>query len=119
MKILLALLHRYWLHMAVAALLIAAQGYALRWAWVHGGDAARLECERSARELIEAQADELAIMIKRKDAAQRKADELEKLPPKVVTVVRNNPSSCVLPRPVTDSMRDQVRETNSAIRSMR
>jgi hypothetical protein len=53
--------------------------------------------------------------IKERNAAQKKADELGKLPPKVVTVVRNNPSNCALPRPVTDSLRDQVRATNSAV----
>jgi hypothetical protein len=50
-------------------------------------------------------------------AAQKEVDRLATLPPKVVTVVRNHPSKCDLPRPVTDSVRDQVRETNSAIKA--
>ena len=65
---------------------------------------------------------DLARLIKERDdafkarnEAQRKADELAKLPPKVVTVVRRYPSNCALPRPVTDGLRDQVRETNAAI----
>jgi hypothetical protein len=52
---------------------------------------------------------------KRLAAAEKKADALRKLPPKVVTLVRENPSGCVLPKPVTDGLREQVRKTNETI----
>lgn len=52
---------------------------------------------------------------KRLAAAEKKADALRKLPPKVVTLVRTNPSNCTLPRAVTDGLREQVRKTNEAI----
>jgi hypothetical protein len=115
----LKFLARYWLHIAVVAALLALQGYALRWAWVHGGDAVRLHCAQEREKLLEAALKDMQDLEAKRAAAQAKADKLAKLPPKVVTVVRNNPSNCTLPRPVTDSVRDQVRETNSAIRSVR
>lgn len=119
MTILLALLRRYWLHMLALGTAVLVLGISHRWAWVHGADAVRLECAEKREKLIEAALKDMQDLEARRAAAQRRADELAKLPPKVVTVVRNNPSNCTLPRPVTDSVRDQVRETNSAIRSVR
>jgi hypothetical protein len=86
--------------------------------WIGGirEEAANLKADNK---LMARAVDERDQAIKDRNKAQAKADKLAKLPPKVVTVVRNNPSNCTLPRPVTDSVRDQVRETNSAIRSMR
>lgn len=98
--------------------LLAYVGAAAFFFWIGG-----VRVERNA---LKDENGDLKRLVKERDAAiearnkaQAKVDELAKLPPKVVTVVRNNPSSCVLPRAVTDSVRDQVRETNSAIRSVR
>lgn len=52
-------------------------------------------------------------------AAQEQVNRLAALPPKVIERVRTNPSHCVLPRPVTDGLREQADETNSAIRLRR
>jgi hypothetical protein len=116
MTILLALLRRYWLHIAVVAALLALQGYALRWAWVHGGDSVRLHCAQEREKLIEATLKDMQALQAERDAAQRKADELAKLPPKVIERVRQNPSGCSLPAPVADGLREQVRKTNDALR---
>jgi hypothetical protein len=114
--ILLALLRRYWLHIAIAAALVAAQGYALRWAWVHGGDSVRLSCAEKREKLIEAALKDMQDLEAQRNAAQRKADELAKLPPKVIERVRQNPANCDIPKPVADELRKQVDEINRAIR---
>lgn len=107
----------YWPWIKVGAFgLICAACY------VYGGSNAKARCERAAltrenKALVAAVADRDAA-IKARNEAQAKADKLAKLPAKVVTVVRQNPAGCSLPRPVTDSVRDQVRETNAAIRPM-
>lgn len=49
-------------------------------------------------------------------AAQKELDRLAKLPPKVIERVRTNPSNCSIPRAVTDGLREQINETNAAIR---
>lgn len=84
-----------------------------------GGKSARLECvQREAAELREAlkERDEA---IEARNRAQAKVDALDKPQSKVVNDVRANPSGCALPRPVADSLREQVRATNAAIRSVR
>ena len=118
-ELILKFLARYWLHIALAAALVAAQGYALRWAWVHGGDSVRLSCAEKREKLIEAALKDMQDLEARRAAAQRKADELAKLPPKVIERVRTNPSMCVRPAPVADAVRMQVDDTNKAIRDMR
>lgn len=119
MTILLTLLRRYWLHMAVLAIVAVLSAWAYSWAYGNGVAAERaLWLARENQALTQAVAERDRALADR-NAAQRKADELAKLPAKVVTVVRRNPSNCALPRTVTDSVRDQVRETNSAIRAMR
>lgn len=84
-----------------------------------GGVRKENACLTADNKLLDRAVDERDEAIKDRNKAQAKADKLAKIPPKVVTVVRNNPSNCTLSRPVTDSVRDQVRETNSAIRSVR
>ena len=119
MTILLTLLRRYWLHIAIASALVAAQGYALRWAWVHGGDTARLSCAEQREKLVEAALKDMQELEAQRKAAQRRADELAKQPPKVIERVRTNPSGCVLPKPVADAARVHVNEVNEAIRAVR
>lgn len=119
MTLLLALLRRYWLHMAVLAIVAVLVGWFYSWAKGNGVNEERALWLAKENKALTAAVAERDKALADRNQAQRKADELAKLPPKVVTVVRNNPSSCVLPRPVTDSVRDQVRETNSAIRSVR
>jgi hypothetical protein len=103
--IILALLRRYWLHMLVLGTAVLVLGISHRWAWVHGADAVRLECAEKRERLLE--------------AAQKKADELAKLPAKVIERVRQNPAKCDLPKPVADELRKQVDEINAAIRASR
>lgn len=117
MTILLALLRRYWLHITLAAALVAAQGYALRWSWVHGGDSVRLSCAEQREKLVEAALKDMQDLEAQRAAAQRKSDELAKLPPKVIERVRTNPSGCVLPKPVGDAARVHANEVNEAIRA--
>jgi hypothetical protein len=50
----LKFLARYWLHMLVLGTLVLVLGISHRWAWVHGGDAVRLECAEKREKLIEA-----------------------------------------------------------------
>lgn len=69
----------------------------------------RLKASEAARKALEkAEAD--------RTKAQKEIDRLAKLPPKVIERVRTNPSNCSLPRPVTDGLREQIRETNDAVR---
>lgn len=82
--------------------------------WI-GGVREEAACLKADNKLLDRAVSERDQAIEERNKAQAKADKLAKLPPKVVTVVRNNPSNCTLPRPVADSVRDQVRETNSAI----
>lgn len=112
MTILLALLRRYWLHLAVLAIVAVLAAWAYDWAYENGwNDNRQLWLERENHSLQKA--------LKERDEARARADELAQLPPKIVEKVRANPSGCSLAKPVADGLRDQVRETNSAIRSVR
>lgn len=89
--------------------------------YIYGGSNAKARCERASlavqnKALVGAVAERDKAIADRNEA-QRKADNLAKLPAKVVTVVRQNPSGCSIARPVTDSVREQVRQTNDAIRT--
>ena len=116
MTLLLALLRRYWLHMLVLGTVVLVLGISHRWAWVHGGDSVRLACALEREKLIEAALKDMQDLEARRAAAQKRADELAKLPPKVKEVIRANPSGCVLPKPVADAARVQVDAVNEAIR---
>ena len=48
--------------------------------------------------------------------AQKEINRLAALPPKVIERVRTNPSNCDLSRPVADGLREQINETNAALR---
>jgi hypothetical protein len=114
-----AILRRYWLHIFIVIFVVTAA----RWAYVWAYDNGARDCERATlireKKALEAAVAERDRAIADRNEAQRTADRLAKLPAKVVEVVRANPSKCVLPRVVTDSVRKQVAETNSAIRSVR
>lgn len=112
----LKFLSRYWLHIAVLAALVALQGLALRWAWVHGGDADRAACLARENKALTAAVAERDKAIADRNAAQRKADELAKMPPKVIERVRTNPSGCSLAKPVADGLREQAAAINAAKR---
>lgn len=116
MTLLLALLRRYWLHMLILGTVVLVLGMSHRWAWVHGADAVRLECAEKREKLIEAALKDMQDLEAKRAAAQKRADDLAKLPPKVIERVRQNPSGCSLPKPVADGLREQVRATNDALR---
>lgn len=105
----------YWPWIKVALWATICAGF-----YIYGGSNAKARCERAAlareNKALVAAVSERDKAIADRNEAQRKADELAKLPAKVVTVVRANPSGCSLPRPVTDSIRDQVKAVNDAIR---
>jgi hypothetical protein len=117
--IILALLRRYWLHMLVLGTAVLVLGISHRWAWVHGADAVRLECAEKRERLLEAALKDMQDLEAKRAAAQKKADELAKLPAKVIERVRQNPAKCDLPKPVADELRKQVDEINAAIRASR
>lgn len=100
---------------------VAVFGLACVWCYGFGSTNAKARCEREWLELQNADLkDRIAILgaaIDQAKEAQAKADKLARLPAKVVTVVRANPSGCSIARPVTDSVREQVRQTNDAIRT--
>lgn len=80
---------------------------------------AALYAEREANKALRDEMDARAAADLKAAKAQAEVDRLAKMPPKVIERVRTNPSNCTLPRPVTDGLREQVEETNSAIRAMR
>jgi len=90
--------------------------------YVYGGSNAKARCERAAlakenKALAQAIADNAKANEERR-AAQKEVDRLASLPPRVVERVRSNPSGCSLSKPVADGLRDQVRQTNDAIRAV-
>jgi membrane-bound lytic murein transglycosylase B len=109
---------RFWRVYAALALLAASAcggGYL-----VHLRDSAVMAKERQqvaedARKRVE-QAEEMAFKAEQERDKARRA--LAEVKPKVVERVRQNPSGCILPRPVTDSLREQARKTNEALRSV-
>jgi hypothetical protein len=116
MTILLALLRRYWLHIVVVAALSLLAWRAYDWAYDNGWNANRqLWLERENHSLKQALKERDEARAKAA-AAQKKADELAKLPAKVIERVRQNPAKCDLPEPVADELRKQVDEINAAIR---
>jgi len=91
------------------------------WTWLaydYGGSEAEAACLRTQNKALEQAIVDTADANKERLAAQRKADELAKLPPKVIERVRQNPSNCNLPKPVADGLRDQVNKTNAAVRAL-
>lgn len=116
MTILLALLRRYWLHIVLVAALGLLAWRAYDWAYDNGWNANRqLWLERENHSLKQALKERDEARAKAA-AAQKKADELSKLPAKVIERVRQNPANCDLPKPVADELRKQVDEINAAIR---
>jgi hypothetical protein len=117
--ILLALLRRYWLHIFAVAGLAAWAFGAYLWAYGHGVTAERAKwLAKENKALVAAVAERDKAQAER-NAARSALDELAKHPPKVVTVVRANPSGCNLPAPVADAIRVQVDAVNEAIRKGR
>lgn len=118
MTILLALLRRYWLHMLVLGTAMLVLGISHRWAWVHGADAVRLECAEKREKLIEAALKDMQDLEAKRAAAQKRADELDKPQREVAKSAKANPSGCDLAKPTGERLREQVRKTNDAIRSV-
>lgn len=118
MTLLLALLRRYWLHLAVVAIVAVLAAWFYSWAYGNGVNEERaVWLARENKALTQAVADRDKAIADR-NAAQRKVDELAKLPPRVVEKVRANPSGCQLNRAVADELRRQARKTNDAIRAV-
>lgn len=91
--------------------------------YVYGGSNAKARAERACMAKENAA---LAVALSQlqnanvaRDKAQARADALSKHPPKVVERIHANPSGCVRPAPVADSVRVQVDSVNEAIRSVR
>jgi hypothetical protein len=116
MTILLALLRRYWLHMAVVAIagLFVWRHDAAVYDWGARDERAKWLTKENAA-LTQAIADNAKANDERR-AAQKEVDRLAKLPAKVIERVRQNPSGCSIPKPVADGLREQVAEINRAIR---
>lgn len=102
--------------------LLLALGLVGSHAWVYhlGGQ----ETRREAAELRMADMTATQVIIDAERARANKAEQAlrEKLnepeaAPKIRTVVRENPSSCVIPKPVDDRVREAGNKANASIRS--
>lgn len=105
----------YWAWLKLAAFVAVCAG-----CYVYGGSNAKARCERAAlakenKALAQAIADNAKANDDRR-AAQKEADRLRAMPPKVKEVIRENPSGCTLAKPVADAARVQVDSVNQAIR---
>lgn len=100
---------------AGALLLLGALGVSHWFAWDQGGKSAELDAARKENKALSQAVEDASKANDERRVAQKKLDRLAKLPPKVVTLVRENPSNCNLAQPVADGLREQVRETNAAI----
>lgn len=116
MTILLALMRRYWLHIAVAALLGLLAWRAYAWAYSAGERDERALWLAKENKALTAAVAERDKAIADRNEAQRKADRLAKLPAKVIERVRQSPSKCSLSPDVADELRRQIAEVNAAIR---
>ena len=85
--------------------------------WVGGVRVERSCLKADNKELKAALVDNAKANDERRKA-QAKADKLAAWPPKVIERVAANPSGCSLAKPVADGLRDQVRQTNDAIRTV-
>lgn len=118
MTILLALLRRYWLHLAVLATVAVLAAWAYDWAYDNGwNDNRQLWLERENKSLKQAlkERDEARAQAK---AAQKRADELDKPQREVAKSAKANPSGCDLAKPTGERLREQIRKTNDAIRAV-
>src|SRR5688500_863139 len=105
MTIFLALPRRYWIHLAVLATVNVLAAWAYDWGYHDGWNYNRqlwLERENHSPKQALRERDEARAQAK---AAQKRADELAKLPAKVIERVRQNPAKCDLPKPVADELR--------------
>lgn len=102
--------------------LLLALGLVGSHAWVYhlGGQETRKDAAEqritemvATQEIIDA---ERARADKAEQALREKLNEPEAAP-KIRTVVRENPSSCVIPKPVDDRVREAGDKANAAIRS--
>jgi Tfp pilus assembly protein PilE len=119
MTILLALLRRYWLHIAVVGVLafVAWRGYAA--VYERGARDERSKWLAKENAALAVALSQLQNANVQRDKAQARADALGKHPPKVIERIHEYPSGCVRPAPVADAVRMQIDDTNKAIRDMR
>lgn len=101
---------------AVGALILLAVVFAL--GWYSGALAGRLGKANAAQKLA---ADRLDEVLKGQKADKERAEKLQKALDKlprsqgvIREVVRENPSGCVLPPAVVDSLRDSIRKANAS-----
>ena len=78
-----------------------------RWFYGQGYDAAELQHLKAEQAIV-------ADAVRRNAALQRKLDALPRSEERIREVVRNNPAPCDRPEPVTDSLREAIREANAA-----
>lgn len=112
-----------WLWAAGLVALLGTHGLA----YYQGGASAREDAAVELRKQADQDRKEMMKLFKllvdaqeRATAAEQKlSEELNKPPvaPEVRTVVRENPSKCVVPKPVDDKLRESRREANASIRS--
>lgn len=88
-------------------------------AWIEGGSRARAEAiEQDNKEMkrIFAWGVEQQTKAAEAEAALAKLLNAPKAEPEVRTIIRENPSHCVVPEPVDDQLRKSIREANARIR---
>lgn len=119
MTLLLALLRRYWLHLAVVAIVAVFAAWFYSWAHGNGVNEERAKWLAKENAALAVALSQLQNANVQRDKAQARADALSKHPPKVIEKIHEYPSGCVRPAPVADAVRMQVDDTNKAIRDMR
>lgn len=114
-----AWLLRRWPQVLGLGIALLVLGWAAHWIYQRGGDVARADCAEDRAEALQAAMDDLTQAEAERDRlAQELADELNRpnAAPVIREVVRANPSNCDLPRPVADSLREQIARANESAR---
>ena len=92
------------------------------WMYRMGGRGEQLKCAQAQNAQLQAQIEVTAQWQQRAydaDEALRKALEAPKAAPQIRTIIRENPSSCVVPAPVARGLRDAIRGGNKSISGQR
>lgn len=111
-------LRKYWKELAALALLSFAAWRGYHWAEGNGVRKERMVwLAKENKALAQAIADNAKANDERRKA-QKKADELARPQREVAKSAKANPSGCNLAKPTGDKLREQVRATNDAIRSV-
>ncbi len=110
----LALARKYWMQLIlVGGLFVAYElGYHTANVACNFAHASDLAAQKAASEAEIARIQKLADA---SDKALAKALAAPKAAPVVREVIRANPSTCAVPKPVADSLRDSIRKANKAV----